>query len=250
MYEEIMIKSTINETMQPSLFIRANADEKRPLLVGLHTWSFDRFNQLEYMSREGGKYGFHVLLPEFRGPNLDSNPNRTLACGSKYAMQDIVDAVEYVCSTENVDTDNIFLMGGSGGGHMSLMMAGYCPDMFKAIASFCPITDLNKWVNENPNYTKHILACCSENKEEMALRSPVSYVDGIAKANVKIFHGKADPSVPCTHSIDLFNAVMAKYPKSNVYLDIFDGGHEVDTVTGFHWLIGQYKKDHKEKVTS
>jgi len=250
MYEEIMVKSTLDGIMQPSLFYRSKSKEKRPLLVGLHTWSYNRFNQVKAMPPQAEKYDFHLLLPEFRGANLDSNPIRTQACGSKLAMQDIVDAVEYICATENIDTDNIFLMGSSGGGHMALMMAGYRPDMFKAITSFVPITDLNKWVNQNPNYTKHILACCSDSKEEMAIRSPMSYIDEIAKANVKIFHGKYDPSVPCTHSIELFNAVMAKYPKAKVYLDIFDGGHDTDMVTAFHWIMSQYEKVERDKVTS
>ena len=37
---EILIKSTLDDSMQPSLFYKAETDEKRPLLVGLHTWSY------------------------------------------------------------------------------------------------------------------------------------------------------------------------------------------------------------------
>ena len=47
--QEIYIKSTIDDTMQPSLFYKADGEEKRPLLVGLHTWSADRFNQIKVM---------------------------------------------------------------------------------------------------------------------------------------------------------------------------------------------------------
>ena len=42
---EILIKSTMDGTMQPSLFYKSESNEKRPLLVGLHTWSYDRFTR-------------------------------------------------------------------------------------------------------------------------------------------------------------------------------------------------------------
>lgn len=35
-----------------------------------------------------------------------------------------------------------FLLGLSGGGHMSFLMAGFCPEYFKAIGTYVPITDL------------------------------------------------------------------------------------------------------------
>lgn len=50
---------------------------------------FTEGHRVEY----GGKqYDFNLLLPEFRGNNLKSNPHCTHACGSEYAKQDIKDA--------------------------------------------------------------------------------------------------------------------------------------------------------------
>ncbi len=71
--------------MQPSLFYKSETCEKRPLLVGLHTWSFNRFNQIDNMLPYAEKYDFNLLLPEFRGSNLNTNPNSTQACGSEFA---------------------------------------------------------------------------------------------------------------------------------------------------------------------
>ena len=246
--QEVLIKSSLDGTMQPSLIYRAKG-ENRPLMVCLHTWSFDRFNQVDSALPIAKEYDFNLILPDFRGPNLDSNPNCTLACGSEYAKRDIKDAVDYFLSLGNVDKENVFLIGASGGGHMAELMAGYCPEYFKAIAAFVGISNLNDWVGENPNYTKHILACCSGSADEMAKRSPVSYIDTIAKANIKIFHGKYDPSVPVTHSIKLFNMIQEKHPTSKVYLDIFDGGHTNDWKQAMYWSMSQYKKDVGEKVT-
>lgn len=246
---EILVKSTSDSSIQPSLFYKSETVGKRPLLVGLHTWSWDRFNQVDNMVPLAEERGFHILFPEFRGPNLENNPNRHLACGSEYAKQDIKDAIDYCIENYDIDTDNIFLLGGSGGGHMALMMAGFCPEYFKAIASFVPITDLKQWTKESAHYGKHVIACCGEDNEEMRKRSPMSRIDTIAKANVKIFHGKFDPIVPYTHSLKLYNEIFKKYPKCNVYLDIFDGGHELDKNAAMYWILSQYKKQHKTEFT-
>lgn len=238
---EIWVESSIDGTQQPSLFYKSESKEKRPLLVGLHTWSHDRFNQIKNMLPVAEKYDFNLLLPEFRGNNLKTNPQCTLACGSEYAKQDIKDAIDYVLANEQVDADNIFLLGLSGGGHMALLMAGMCPEYFKAIGAYVPITDLSKWEQENANYAPHVLACCSGDQEQMRKRSPMSYLDTIAKANLKIFHGKHDPVVPYTHSVNLYNAIIEKYPDASVYLDIFDGGHQIDMQTAVYWFMSQYK---------
>ena len=237
--QEIWVKSTSDSTMQPSLLYLSESGKKRPLLVGLHTWSFDRFNQINNMLPYAEKYDFNLLLPEFRGRNLKSNPDCTKACGSQEARQDIKDAIDYVLENENVDADNVFLLGLSGGGHMALLMAGYCPEYFKAIGAYVPITDLEKWNSQNEGYSEHIRACC-ETEEEMRRRSPITYIDNIAKANLKIFHGKFDGCVPVSHSIELYERIMTEYPEARVFLDIFDGGHQID----------MYQRDDTKKLVT
>jgi dipeptidyl aminopeptidase/acylaminoacyl peptidase len=83
----------------------------------------------------------------------------------------------------------------------------------------------------------------------MLRRSPISYVDKIAEANLKIFHGKWDKSVPVSHSIDFYNELIARHPRANVYLDIFDGGHEMcfDAIELF--ILSQYNKKSNESLT-
>ena len=246
--QEIYVQSTLDGTMQPSLFYKSESREKRPLLVGLHTWSYDRFNQINNMLPFCRKYDFNLLLPEFRGANLSTNPICKEACGSILAKQDIKDAIDHLVKNDEVDKDNIFLLGASGGGHMALLMAGMCPEYFKAIGTFVPITDLIKWAAENSHYAPHVMACCVS-EDEMLKRSPITYLDTIAKSNLKIFHGKYDPVVPVTHSLTLYNAIMEKYPTSTVYLDIFDGKHDFDLQLAAYWLMSQYNPKEKTLVT-
>lgn len=247
--QELWIKSAMDGTMQPSLFYRAEGEEKRPLLVGLHTWSRDRFNQVEVMLPYAEKCNFNLLLPEFRGGNLASSSRCQEACGSNLARQDVKDAIDHVLKEYPVDGGNIFLLGLSGGGMMALLMCGFCPEYFKAVGAYVPITDLKKWAGQNRDYREHVLACCGDSEQEMERRSPMSYVDTIAKANLKIFHGKQDPVVPVSHSLELYAALMECYPKSRVYLDIFDGGHQIDMETAMYWLMSQYEKKELVEVT-
>ena len=162
MMTEIIVKSTIDGSLQPNLFYEAE-EKGRPLLVGLHTWSHDRFNQVENMLPLAKKNGWNLLLPEFRGPNLESNPHGIDACGSEKAKQDIIDAVNYIIGNYDIDAENILLLGASGGGHMSLLMAAYRPELWKAVCSFVPITDLAVWNKEADRYRNHIEHCCGKN---------------------------------------------------------------------------------------
>jgi len=229
--EEILVTSSIDGSREPSLLWRCE-EQPAPLLVGLHTWSADRHNQVDTFFPLARKHSWHLLLPEFRGPNLNTNPRATSACASTLAMQDVIDAIEMVCSMVRVDQSRIFLIGGSGGGHMALMLAGYKPALWCSVASFCGITDLKAWHSENPSYTPHIEACCGgkpdEKSDEYAKRSPVSYAIEIAKCReVYIYHGKFDRSVPFTHGLNLFNKICSINPQAHVFLEIFDGGHDM-----------------------
>lgn len=246
---ELLIKSTIDGTLQPSLYYKSHSKEKRPLLVGLHSWSHNRFNQINNMLPYAEKYDFNLLLPDFRGDNLATNPNCTYACASKYAIGDIKNAIDYVIENENADAENVFLLGFSGGGHMTLMMCGNYPEYFKAACAYVPITDLKKWADANEYYRTHVLACCSNSENEMLKRSPIYYADTIAKANLKICHGKFDPVVPVSQSLELYDYIMKNHKESRVFLEIFDGGHEVDMQMAMYWIISQYKGLNNTQVT-
>ncbi len=231
--EEIFVRSSIDGSEEPSLFWHCPEDRKLPLLVGLHTWSAERHNQIDSLYPLAKKHKWHLLLPEFRGPNLNNNPRANQACASRLAMQDVIDAVEKVCTIAKVEKNSIFLIGGSGGGHMALMLAGYRPELWCSVASFCAITDLILWHRENPNYSAHIEACCGGPPCEATMdgyikRSPISYAENISRCKeVYLYHGKSDKSVPFTHSLKLFVEIYRVNPDARVFLEIFDGGHDM-----------------------
>ena len=52
---------------------------------------------------------------------------------------------------------------------------------------------------------------------------------------VSIHHGRHDKVVPFRHSVDLAHALEAT-GNPEVYLDIFDGGHEQIPAHSFEWF--------------
>ena len=51
------------------------------------------------------------------------------------------------------------------------------------------------------------------------------------------------------HSPELYGEIMSKHPGSRVFLDVFDGGYEIDMEEAFYWLMSQYNGIKKTKVT-
>ncbi len=128
---EITVHSSLDNSPQPSLLFMPETEKSIPLVVGLHTWSYDRFNKVNDYLPFCKKYGWALLLPEFRGPNLRSNPHGREACGSELAQQDILDALDHVLKTERIAPGRVFLLGASGGGHAALLTAVRSPDRWR-----------------------------------------------------------------------------------------------------------------------
>ena len=222
----VKVRSTLDGTEQPCYFWvpeRAKA-EAVPLVVGLHTWSGD----YKYVSHYGPVFGYAKKLgwafvgPDFRGAN-----DKPVACGSDYAVQDIVDAVNYAKAKAKIDSSRIYIVGGSGGGHMTLLMLGRHPELFAAGAAFCPISDLARWhadsmekhPGRNKTYAKMLEKSCggvpAERPWEYALRSPLAWIGRARDAGVPAYictgiHDGWRGSVPVGHSVRAFNALADK----------------------------------------
>jgi len=231
MYEEnnkTVYFSEADGTMQPALFQKADGDEPRPLVVALHTWS------AEYDTQPWDKYhircrerNWHIIYPQFRGPNWNSD-----ACGSDLVVSDIVCAVKYMKSVCNVDESKIFLVGGSGGGHASLLLAARAPEVWSAVSAWCPISDLKKWHSQcresgRNEYADHVEISCSGNPqisefaaEQARYRSPLTYLAS-AKDRVILdigtgIHDGHTGSVPVSQAIEAFNAVADEADRISV----------------------------------
>jgi len=186
-----------------------------PLLVFLHSWS-GGFEQGPPWIAQAKKMGWALAAPDFRGPN-----RRPEACASDLAVQDMLDAVEYARREARIDDSRIYLVGGSGGGHMALMMAARAPHVWAGVSSWCPITDLAAWHAESSarknNYARMLEQSCGgppgpSTEAEYRRRSPLFHLAAARGVPVDISTGIHDGhtgSVPVSHTLRAFNTLAA-----------------------------------------
>jgi dienelactone hydrolase len=194
------------------------ADGKKPLLVGLHTWSSN------YASAGGDvvyaewciAQGWAFVHPDFRGPNWTPP-----ALGSDRAVQDIVEAVAWAKKQTQVDESRIYLIGVSGGGHMALLMAGRHPEIWAGVSAWCGIVDIAQWHAEHQQggksdkYAQNIEAALGHapaaDDPQARQRSPLTHLKAAATVPLDIAHGILDGrqgSVPFRHALHAFNAIV------------------------------------------
>ncbi|MFN9825838.1 MAG: alpha/beta hydrolase family protein [Planctomyces sp.] len=192
--------------------------QKTPLFVFLHSWSSDYTQDNSKWLEACAERGWIWLHPNFRG--INQSPQ---ACGSRLARQDILDAIEHACELWQVDRERIYLAGVSGGGHMSLLMAGHHPERFSAISAWVGPTDLAQWHRFHTQdgkpgkyakmIEKSLLGAPGTSPEidaEYRDRSPVYHLHQATTLPVSIWAGVEDGhtgSVPVSHSLWAFNAV-------------------------------------------
>ena len=210
-------RSTADDSIQPFYWYDPGRDGAVPLVVALHSWGAS----CHWNSPAKGvfayckKNGWAMVYPNYRGPNV-----RPEACGGELAVQDILDVIAWVKAVRKIDADRVYVIGGSGGGHMSLLMAGRHPEVFAGAAAFCPITDLKRWRDDSlarrADYVWKIEKSCGGTPEEMPLeyakRSPLTHLPKARAAALPVYiatgiHDGHTGSVPVGHSIRAFNAL-------------------------------------------
>jgi dienelactone hydrolase len=202
--------------MQKAMWFAPASTVKKPLLVGLHTWSSS-------FASAGGDavyadwaiaQGWAFEHPDFRGPNWTP-----LALGSDRAVQDVVEAVEWAKKQTEVDETRIYLVGVSGGGHMAMLMAGRHPEIWAGVSAWCGIGDVARWHAEHTKngksdkYAENIVAALgkvpAKDDADAWRRSPESCLANAVQVPLDIAHGVHDGrkgSVSFEHSLRAFNA--------------------------------------------
>ena len=215
---KVQIRSSADATEQPCYVILPDGyepeREPRPLLVSLHTFSGDVEQRQMEFEAEANRAGWIYLFPHFRGPNKTPE-----ACGSAFAQQDILDAVDWAIETYPIDARRIYLVGASGGGHMAMLMAGRYPQRWAAVSAWVGISDLASWHQRHAdgNYGAMLRASCggapgesAEVDEQYRVRSPMTWLHRAVGLPLDLAAGIHDGhtgSVPTGQTLDAFNTV-------------------------------------------
>ena len=211
------LKSSCDGTLQPFYWYDPGKEGPVPLVVALHSWGASCYwdRPAESVCGYCRKHGWAMLYPNFRGPNV-----RPEACGSDLAVQDILDAIAWAKKERKIDADRVYIIGGSGGGYMTLLMAGRFPGVFAGAAAFCPITDLTRWHADSTlrknHYARNIAAACGGLPDERPLeyrkRSALTHLGNARTNGVPVYivtgiHDGHTGSVPVGHAIRAYNAL-------------------------------------------
>jgi len=206
-----------NQGTQPiRCYFPKPADQPVPLLVVLHSWSagYEQTGFVEDCQTECEQRGWSLIHPHFQGPNL-----RPEACASEQAIQDILDAIKYAQTQSRIDPRRIYLVGTSGGGHMSLIMAGRHPELWAGVSAWVPISDLKAWhaesVARKQKYAVQMEQVCGGKPGDSAAvdteyrnRSPLTWLDRAKGVSIDLNAGIDDGhtgSVPVSQSLLAFN---------------------------------------------
>jgi lysophospholipase L1-like esterase len=207
--------SSYDSAAQPLVFYKSKSKTPQPLIVSLHSWSGD-YQQTDSIAAEIVERDWNYVHPHFRGAN-----NHPLSCGSNAAVQDIEDAIRFMLKMGGIDSNDIHIMGGSGGGYMTLVCYHKLKRTIKSFQAWVAISDLEAWYHESlsrtPRYSQDILKCTGDtlslNIAEARRRSPL-YMDFLntrRKTPLLIAAGVHDGyqgSVPITHSIKMYNKIL------------------------------------------
>jgi len=138
-FSVVEIESSLDHTRQRAIFHPAAGAIKRPLLVSLHVWS-GNYASSDSLAPLADKEDWNYIHPDFRGPN-----RATDNCLSDKVIGDIDDAIAYGMRVGNVDPEQIFVVGFSGGAYAALGMYARTRHRVRAFLAWAPISDLGAW---------------------------------------------------------------------------------------------------------
>lgn len=223
--KKIKITSSMDGKEQPAWFYKSSDNNARPLIISLHTWS-GGYEQKDTLSWQCIEKDYNYIHPHFRGPN-----NTYEACGSQLVISDIDDAISYAIRNANVDTNEIHIIGTSGGGYATLLAYMTTKYKIKTFSAWVPISNLIDWYYESEGrknkYSRDIALSTTGlkfekeayyiNKKEATKRSPIFMSIPFEKrknSKLNIYAGVHDGytgSVPITQSIDFYNKLISDF---------------------------------------
>lgn len=173
--------------------------------------------------------GYTIFAPNFRGSHgygtrFLKMVERDWGHGPRL---DNVAGVEWLISEGIADRDKIFLMGGSYGGYMALLLHGRHPEYWRAVIDIFGPSNLFTFINSVPEHWRPMMDLWLGNperdKEKLTEDSPHTYLANMAKPML-VIQGANDPRVVKAES-DQIVAWLREQGRDVEYMVLEDEGH-------------------------
>jgi len=192
-----------------------DAKKKYPLLLEIHGGPFTAYGP--HFAPEAQLYAAQGYLV------LYTNPRGSTSYGAEFANQihhnypsqdydDLISGVDAVIARGTVDTRNLFVTGGSGGGVLTAWIVGHT-NRFTAAVVAKPVINWHSFVltsDGDPYYLDYWFSAPPwEDPAQYAKRSPITYV-GNVKTPTMLIVGEADYRTPISEAEQYYQALKLR----------------------------------------
>ncbi len=173
--------------------------------------------------------GYTIFAPNFRGSTGYGASFTKLVEGDwgEGPCLDCVHGIEWLFEQGITNKEKLFVVGGSYGGYMSLLLAGRHPEYFRATVDIFGVSNLFTFLNSVPEHWKPImkrwLGDPIEDKKRLEKDSPITYLANMVKPML-VIQGANDPRVVKEESDQIVDALKANGVDVE-YLVLDDEGH-------------------------
>ena len=210
--EEMWFPSTDGWKVQGWLMKPANFDpaKKYPLLLYIHGGPWSLYTvAFNWDWQNFAANGYAVLYVNPRG---STGYGQEFVNGIQYSYpgkdyDDLMAGVDAAIAKGFVDSDNLFVCGGSGGGVLTAWIVGHT-NRFRAAVSMRPVIDWGSFVGitDGPNWYLQFHKYPWEDPDEYAVRSPLHYVANVTTPTM-VMTGESDLRTPIVQSEEFYRAL-------------------------------------------
>jgi len=213
--EELKWKSTDGLEVQGWLVKPPGFDPatKYPLVLQIHGGPHAMYGVNFDFERQWFAAKGYLLL--YTNPRGSTGYGKAFACGIQNAYpgkdyDDLMTGVDAVIASGSVDTDNLFVYGGSGGGVLTCWIVGSTP-RFRAAVSMFPVTNWVSFVGttDGPYWYTNFRKLPWDDVSEHWQRSPLRLVGNVTTPTMLIT-GEQDYRTPISESEQFYQALKLR----------------------------------------
>jgi len=173
--------------------------------------------------------GYNVWAPNFRGSSGYGSAFAKMVEGDwgTGPRLDMVESMEWLIKSGRAQRDKLFLVGGSYGGYMTLLLHGRHAEYFQACVDIFGPANLLTFVESVPDHWKPMMKTWLGDpvvdRDRLVADSPITYIAGMTKPML-VIQGANDPRVVKAESDQIVQALRDRGVEVQ-YLVFEDEGH-------------------------